>query len=565
MITKQWDVYPRISPLAEEELSIFSPILRQILFNRGISTKRSAIDFLSARTPKGTEPHQLQNMAEAVDRISFAIRKGEKIAVYGDYDADGVTATALMVETLKALGANAHAYIPNRFEEGYGLNINALDELHKDQFNLVVTVDCGIRAIDQIDHANNLGIDIIVTDHHHPGGELPEAYAVINPKIPGDSYPDKDLAGVGVAYKLASALVKKIAISGFYTESLLDLVALGTVADLVPLVGENRSLVRSGLKHIRRPHRQGLLSLTAAAGIHPMKVNSTQIGFILGPRLNAAGRLDSAILAYELLTTRDISRAGQLAQQLDNQNRERQKITREMQILAEEIALKERDQPFLIFASDPSFNPGVVGLTAARMVDKFYRPAIVAHQGDELTRGSCRSVPEFHITDALDKCADLLTHHGGHAAAAGFTVENSRVPDLVERLQVIARDCLAEKDLRPVVNADMEVPLSSLNFELLQELDQLQPTGYGNPDPIFITRNLRVANSKQVGRDRSHLRLSLDDGSKTLNAIAFRQGYWQETIPPRIDVAYQFEANEYNGMISLQLNVRDIKPSKSTH
>ncbi|NUM49355.1 MAG: single-stranded-DNA-specific exonuclease RecJ, partial [Anaerolineales bacterium] len=450
-------------------------------------------------------------------------------------------------------------YIPNRFDEGYGLNNEALSQLQNDGIQLVISVDCGIRSLDEAAHAQKIGLDLIITDHHTPGEDLPAAFAVINPKRKGDPYPDKDLAGVGVAYKVASALVSRHPRPNFSLEEVHDLVALGTVADLVPLIGENRALVRAGLRRMRAPQRQGLHSLMGVASLTAARVTATDIGFTLGPRLNAAGRLDSALSAYELLTTRDVFRAGQIAQYLDNQNRERQKLTRDMQTLAEALAVPDGETPYLLFAAHPDFNPGVVGLAAARLTEQYYRPAIVAHQDADTTRGSCRSIAEFHITAALDQCKELLLRHGGHAAAAGFTVPNENLPELVARLQQIAADQLSGEDLRPVIHADVEVQLADLNMDLLKELDLLQPTGYGNPDPVFVARGVKVVNSRPVGRDSSHLKLTLGDGKKVLDAIAFKFGHWQGNMPPRVDVMFTFERNEYQGYVNLQLNVRDLK------
>lgn len=562
-LSKRWQLATPLTPEANNALTRFHPITRQILFNRGLSTPAEADYFLRAAPPDVTDPFLLTDMESAIERILYALENNQPLAVYGDYDADGVTATALMVQTLTALGANVIAYIPNRFDEGYGLNNDALTQLQNDGIQLVISVDCGIRSVEEAAHAKKIGLDLIITDHHTPGDELPDAFAVINPKRPGDPYPDKELAGVGTAYKVATALVTRFAervrSPNFSLEEVQDLVAVGTVADLVPLVGENRSLVRAGLRRLRTPQRQGMLSLMGVASITAGRVTATDIGFGLGPRLNAAGRLDSALSAYELLTTRDVFRAGQIAQFLDNQNRERQKLTRDMQALAEEIAVPDGETPYLLFAAHSDFNPGVVGLAAARLTEQYYRPAIVAHQDADHTRGSCRSIAEFHITAALDQCRDLLLRHGGHAAAAGFTVPNENLPALVARLQQIASEQLAGQDLRPILNADVEVQLADLNMELLKELDLLQPTGYGNPDPLFVARGVKVVNSRPVGRDASHLKLSLSDGIKVMDAIAFKFGDWQKNMPPRVDVAFTFERNEWQGYVNLQLNVRDMK------
>ena len=564
---KRWLVQQTLTPQADENLLKFPSILRQILFNRGYATDAEARAFLKAEPNFDPNPFQLSGMDAAVERICFAIEHHESIAIYGDYDVDGVTSTALLVQTLQALGADVRGYIPNRFDEGYGLNKDALDHLKADGVKLVITVDCGIRSPDEALHARTIGLDLVISDHHHPAeGDLPPALAVINPKQPGDIYPDKDLAGVGIAYKIAEALVQKRRKTKddesfiFLLSSLLDLVALGTVADLAPLVGENRVLVRKGLKQIRETKRQGLFSLANVAEISLQKITSGNIGFMLGPRLNASGRLESALASFELLTTSDFMRAGQLAQQLDVQNRQRQTITRSMQEQAEAIAMSEDPNAYLLFAAHEDFNPGVVGLAASRLSETHYRPAVVAAKGPEETRGSCRSIPEFHITDALDQCADLLVRHGGHRAAAGFTVRNEKLSELVSRLKSIAEAQLSREDLRPTMTADVEVPLSQLNFELLKHLEYFQPTGYGNPDAVFVSRDVKVKASRTVGSEGKHLKLTLDDErGSTFDAIGFRIGNLQANLPPRLDLMYTLEINEYNGRSSLQLNLKDVK------
>jgi len=562
MHNKRWAIASLITPQAEESLIKFPPILKQILFNRGLGSYEEAKLFLEAKPVSNNDPFQLFGMQATVERIQYALDHQEPIVIYGDYDVDGVTATALLVQALEGLGANVRGYIPNRFDEGYGLNKDALDSLRADGVKLVITVDCGIRSPNEALHARTIGLDLIISDHHHPDGlNLPPAFAVINPKQHGDPYPDKDLAGVGIAYKIAEALVSsQPAMVSLQLNDLLDLVALGTVADLAPLVGENRSLVRKGLKQIRATKRQGLYSL---AGVAQMKIDQTtagQIGFMLGPRLNASGRLESALASLELLTTPDVMRAGQLALQLDGQNRQRQAITKTMQQQADEIAMSEDPEAFLLFAAHEDFNPGVVGLAASRLTELYYRPAIVAAKSAEETRGSCRSIPEFHITDALDLCKDLLVRHGGHAAAAGFTVKNENLPALVTRLKSIAEDQLSGRDLRQTLSADMVVPLSQLNFEVLNYLAYLEPTGYGNPDAIFVSRNVKVKSSRTVGAEGRHLKLSLEDErGATIDSIGFRMGHLLPSLPPRVDVMYHFEVNEYNGRKSLQLNLKDVK------
>jgi len=565
--SKQWQIAPALTPEAEVSLKEFPQPLRQILFNRGYADQTAALSFLSATPPPHSNPENMLGMEAAVSRISSAISDDEFIAIYGDYDADGVTATALLVQLLGALGAQVEGYIPNRFDEGYGLNNEALDNLQERGVKLVVTVDCGVRSIGETEHANKLGLDLIITDHHHPGEQLPPALAVINPKQAGDPYPDKNLAGVGIAYKLGLALLGHLRNSGsqlaqaFDETLLLDLVALGTVADLAPLTAENRSLVRQGLKSIRQPRRQGLQALIGVCGLLPRKIQASDIGFVLGPRLNAAGRLDSALASFDLLTTTSVNEAGRLAQQLDNQNRERQKITHEIQAIAEEIALAGDPDSMLLFAADPAFNPGIVGLVASRLNEQYYRPAIVAHHGETHTRGSCRSIPEFHITEALDACEELMDHHGGHAAAAGFTVSNENLDELIKRLRAIANEQLSGLDLRPVLQADLEIQLSNLVPEIIEQLEILQPTGYGNPQAVFVSRELKVNDHRLVGRDGTHLKMTVSDGWVTYDAIAFRQGHWHADMPIFVDLMYTFEKNEFNGKESLQLKIRDIKAS----
>jgi single-stranded-DNA-specific exonuclease len=562
MITKRWEVASPPPAEAIQELSGYPPILRQILYNRGYHTHEQARSFLEAQPPVGTQPENLLDLTKAVNRIQYAIHHQEKVVIYGDYDADGVTATALLWIALKSLGAEVRGYIPNRFEEGYGLNIDALRTLFEEGTNLVITVDCGIRSWEEAAYSRSVGMDLIITDHHYPLDELPTAFAVINPKQPGDIYPEKNLAGVALAYKLAEALFTSLK-STLDSRDFLDLVALGTVADLVPLTGENRSLVRAGLEYIRQPVRQGMMALIGVSGLSSPRITTTDISFALAPRLNASGRLESALASLQLLTSQDVREVGQLAQWLEIQNRERQKITRDIQAKAENQIIVDETIPFLLFAADPEYNPGVVGLAASRLTEQYYRPSIIANIGEEFTRGSCRSIPEFHITQALDQCKEMLDHHGGHAAAAGFTVRNDLLPTLIEKMRGIAKDQLETLDLRPKIFAEAEIPLSELKPDLLKQLEWLQPTGMGNPAPIFMSSRLKVTRQKAIGADGSHLKLAVTDGKITYDAVAFRQGYWIAQLPALIDIMYTFELNEFNGQVSLQLNVKDIRASVS--
>ena len=561
VIAKRWEVAQPLPPGAVQELNGYPPILRQILYNRGYRTHEQARIFLEAQPPPGCDPTNILNLPQAVERINYALQNHERIVVYGDYDADGVTATALLGLTLKSLGAEVREYIPNRFDEGYGLNLDALHSLSTEGTNLIITVDCGIRSWDEAQYASSAGMDLIITDHHFPLEAVPPAYAVINPKQQGDNYPEKNLAGVGLAYKLVEALSNSDHYPDLKSEHYLDLVALGTVADLVPLTGENRYLVRKGLEYIRQPIRQGVMALIGVSGLTPARISTSDISFALAPRLNASGRLESALASLQLLTSADPMAVGQLAQWLEIQNRDRQKITRQIQAKSEQRIITDDQIPFLLFDADPEYNAGVVGLAASRLTEQFYRPSIIANIGEEFTRGSCRSIPEFHITNALDQCEDILEQHGGHAAAAGFTVRNELLQELVFRLDSIAREQLENVDLRPRIFAETIIPLSELKPDLLKYLNWLQPTGMGNPTPIFMSTGLKVTHQKAVGADGSHLKLTVTDGRITFDAIAFRQGYWFAHLPPKIDLMYTFELNEFNGQVSLQLNVKDIRKS----
>jgi len=548
-LPKRWHIAIPIPAHIDQELAEFSPILRQLLFNRGIETVPVARAFVEARSPFPTDPFYMLDMDKAIERLHQALVNSEQIAIYGDYDADGVTATALLYEFLTLCGTKPIPYIPNRFDEGYGLNLEAIDSLAEQGVRLIITVDCGVRSVKEIQHARDLGIGMIITDHHLPGDEPLAADAIINPKQPGDLYPDKMLAGVGLAYKFVQAYLTRYPVDDVSADHWLDLVAIGTVADLAPLSGENRMLVSAGLKQIRSAQ----------------KTNAGNIGFTLGPRLNAAGRIDSALAAFELLTTQDYMKAGQLAQKLEVQNEHRQAMTQEIQAQAVEMAMGRDPAAPIIFAARPEFNEGVVGLAASRIVETFYRPAVIGHKNETYTVASCRSINEFNITAALDQCSDLLIRYGGHSAAAGFSVSNENWPILQERLLQIARDAFEGVELIPEIFIDREVLLENLEAKyvpgILDDLALLEPTGRGNPDALFCSRKLQVKTARTVGADGAHLKLVLRAGKREYEAIAFRQGYWLKDMPATVDIAYTFEINEYMGNRTLQLRVRDIKPS----
>ncbi|MCC7362673.1 MAG: single-stranded-DNA-specific exonuclease RecJ [Anaerolineales bacterium] len=562
---QRWDVKPPIPSDVRAALGAYPDVVAQLLYNRGLATAEAAERYFSGQLSHPGDPAQLLNLPLAVDRLHHALRSGERLAVYGDYDADGVTATALLVQVLSAMGGAVQAYFPLRDEEGYGLNIEALRKLRSDGVNVVVSVDCGVRSLAEAAEARRLGLDLIITDHHEPGAELPDALAVIDPKQPGETYPKEDLAGVGLAYKLAQGLIRGWPTRPLAASDVLDLVALGTVADLAPLTGENRALVRQGLAGLNRGKRLGLRALGELARLRPGQIDAAAIGYSLGPRLNAAGRLENARAAYDLLSTASPEAARDLAGKLESQNRDRQDLTRTTQARARDLALAAPGDGLLLFAADPDFKSGVVGLAAARLTEEFYRPAVVATRGPDETRASCRSIPEFHITAALDQVAELLIRHGGHAAAAGFTTRTSDAGEVEARLKAIASDTLAGQDLRPTQRIDVDnVPLADLTPALADALRQFEPCGHGNPTPVLASRGVQVVQSHTVGADGKHARLVLTDGRLTFDAIAFGQAEGLSRLGRLgryADLAYQLEWNEFRGEKRLQLNVRSFQPS----
>ncbi len=578
---KRWRILPAAPPELLAALHDYHPVVAQVLYNRGQDSPDKVQTFLNGGDAVLHNPFTMHGMSDAVARIRHAIKQQELIAVYGDFDADGVTSTALLAQALEALGARVIAYIPDRADEGYGVNVAALQTLAERGVALVITVDCGIRAVEEVEQGKALGLDIIITDHHSVGEQIPDATAVIDPKIDArlrltegrtTSYPEDMLAGVGVAYKLADALLRAEQEQGTTSrrrevnlrlEDLLDLVALGTVADLAPLDRpENRELVRRGLAVLNRAQRPGIYELAQVARVEPGKMSTVSIGFMLGPRINAAGRLDTAMTAYHLLTTRDITEASHLAQELQAINSQRQALTMEAVQIARERALSDAgaDLP-LIFDAGPEFLSGIVGLVAGRLCEEFYRPAVVIEVGEEESRGSCRSVPEFDITHALDQCADLLVRHGGHAQAAGFTIRNENIPLLREQLMARASEALGGQDLRPSLDIDAEVPFDYLTMDLAKLFQQLEPTGAKNSAPVLATRHVHVAEFRRVGNEGKHLKLKFSNGLTHIDGIGFKLGDWAEHMPSYVDVAYHLEVNEWNNHVKLQMNVQDLRPA----
>lgn len=581
----EWKIAPRAPHDYLAALSDWHPLTAQVLYARGLTDPDMARAFLlGAYAP--VDPFALPDMPRAVARILAAIAHGERMAVYADYDCDGVTAGALLVRVLASLGARAQIYIPDRFEEGYGLNAQALDRLQASGVSLVVTVDCGARAHAEARHARAIGLDLIITDHHEPeGNAIPDAYAVVDPKRLDSAYAFKHLAGVGVAFRLAQCLLRSARAAGLpcgdVTEaSLLDLVALGTVADVVPLIGENRALVRAGLARINSRPRLGVQALVQAAGLRPGTVDAGKIGFALGPRLNAAGRLEHAQVAYDLLMCDHPDRAIALAQLLNQRNIERQNVTAAVSESAERQAMAahadsgdDAPLPPLLFAASPEYHPGVIGLAAARLAEKYHRPSVVVNINGEYARGSCRSVNGFDITAALDECAALLIKHGGHEAAAGFTARADVLEALCERLNHIARCRQPVGGWARVISADAEIDLAEVNHRAVAELQQLEPHGHGHPKPTFVLRGARVSDLRRVGRAENgmmppHLQLRVTDARRvTWDALAWRLGDRIQELAAGapVDLACRFDVNEWNGTSRLQLEVLDFRvPSEGT-
>ncbi|WP_144463282.1 single-stranded-DNA-specific exonuclease RecJ [Siminovitchia fortis] len=543
-----------------DELDI-SPLTATLLVNRGISDPAEAYRFLHIEKEDFHDPFLLQDMKKAVERIRQAIKEQEKILVYGDYDADGVTSTAVLMTALRELGASAEFYIPNRFTEGYGPNEKAFRRAADNGVKLIITVDTGIASVHEAEVAKQLGLDLIITDHHEIRPEIPPAYAIIHPRHGGTHYPFPDLAGVGVTFKLAHALY------GTAPEQLLDLVAVGTIADLVPLHGENRLIVKKGLRVLSRSERPGLVALSKQAGVNLAEANEETVGFTIGPRLNAAGRLYSADPAAELLLSKDDGTAEMLARDIEQLNNERKDIVAEITKEAVEMVetLYPPSENHVLVIGKEGWNPGVIGIVASRLTEKFYRPAIVLGYDKETgkAKGSARSIKGFDLFANLLSCSDLLEHFGGHPMAAGMTLSVTDVEELRSRLNVAARDQLSEKDLVPFTDIDAEALLSEVGVDSIKELDMLAPYGVGNPKPKFMISGADPQDIRKIGTDQNHLKLTLKQAGGMLDGIGFNLGYLADSISPdaQLSVIGELAINEWNNMRKPQIFIRDASIS----
>lgn len=541
------------------------PLIAQLLYRRGVEHPG---EFLYATEPddlkKLLNPACMKNVERAAARITQAISRREKICVYGDFDCDGITSTTLMTQVIRHLGGYVEPYIPDRIVEGYGLNSPALRTLGERDFKLVVTVDCGIRSMKEVNEATLAGMDMVITDHHSVGSEIPQT-CVVNPqqKDCGGHFQYRHLAGVGVACMVAIQLLNQNGWGSFRLSNMLDLVAIGTVADVMHLNDPvNRLLVIHGLAVINEGRRMGLRVLLENASLKLGSITSENIGFGIGPRINAAGRLDKGIKAYHLLSATDEAEARRLAAELSGLNVTRQAKTRDAHGRIRDILelTGELDSP-LLFAQDDTVEPGIVGLVAGRLTEEFYRPTVILHKDRDESRASCRSIPEFDITNALDGCADLLLRHGGHAMAAGFTVANANVDVLKQRLMLAARRSMDGRSLMPILHYDLQLPFQHINLKMVENLICLEPCGHKNPTARFVTPEMRVV-SHTILKDK-HLKMKLNTGHyPSHDAIAFNRAEFADDMPDRVDVLYTLSVNEYNGRRNVQMMVEDIRPSR---
>ncbi|HET8540942.1 MAG TPA: single-stranded-DNA-specific exonuclease RecJ [Anaeromyxobacter sp.] len=542
------------------------PLAARVLAIRGYGSAADAQAFLAARLEDLPDPSAMKGMPEAVARLVRGVEAGERIACYGDYDVDGVTSTALLAGFLRAAGADAVTYVPHRLVEGYGLNVAAVEKLAAEGVRLLVTLDCGITAASEVRAAAALGVDAVVVDHHTVPVELPAAAAILNPHQPGCAYPSKDLAAVGVTFALLMALRRALRERGRFGPSrpepnlkdALDLVALGTVADVVPLVGANRILVRWGLDALARTRRRGLRALKKVAGIaEGTPVTAGQIGFRLGPRINAAGRLDDAGRGVRLLLTADAAEADALAAELDAENQARQEIER--RILAEathDAAARVRAGARGLVLARDGWHAGVVGIVAARVAERFHRPAVLVALGGEEGKGSGRSVEGFHLYEALAACAPHLARFGGHRHAAGVTVERGRLEAFREAFEAHARERLADEDLVPRCRIDGWVGEGDVTDRAAEDLARLGPFGAGHPEPVFALRG-SARGARTVGAENAHLKLALG----RLDAIGFGMGDRLAACAGPLDAAFTIGFDEWDGARRLQLRLRDVRPA----
>jgi single-stranded-DNA-specific exonuclease len=543
-----------------------SPVVARLLCQRGFADAEAAHRFLHPSIDQLHDPMKLADMGAAVDRILGAIERRERIAVHGDYDVDGVTSTVILRRALELLGADVVHFIPERLRDGYGLQPASIDRLHADGVALIVSVDCGIRGADAARRARDLGVDLIITDHHEPDLELPPAFAVINPKRHDCTYPDKHLAGVGVALKLVQALCARAGrerwLPGF-----VKIAAIGTLADVVPLVGENRVIAHHGLGLLSRgPHKVGLRALLDVAGLSGKTIDSYHIGFMLAPRINAAGRMSTPDIATRLLLAHDETLGDEeraLAQQLDGENVRRQEEEAEILAAARKIVQTDPDvgaRSVLVVAGD-NWHRGVIGIVASKLVDTFHRPAIVLSVEDGIAHGSCRSIPRFDLLAALERCAPLFERFGGHKQAAGLTMDATRIREFRAQINDVADETLGPEDLMPRLRIDGEIAFRGITAAVAAGILSLAPFGAGNPRPVFAARRVEVVDGPRKLKDR-HLKMTLRQEGRLFRAIAWRAAERHDYCTEHkaaLDVAFSLEQNQFNGETYVELTLADLK------
>ena len=562
----KWELKPEpdqqvVSQLSSE-LSL-PPVATRILVTRGLDTRSKAEEFLSPSLENLLDPSLLPDMQKGVDRVIRALKEKEKIMIFGDYDVDGITSTSLLFLVLNKLGAEVTYYVPNRLIEGYGLSEEGILEAERRRVGLIISVDCGITAVEEISFAKSRGIDTIITDHHEPKEVLPVASAIINPKVIEGGYPSGELSGVGVAFKLAQAIYRKLGQDESELEEHLDLVALGTTADIVPLVGENRIFTKFGMVQIAKTTKPGLKSLIFVSGILGQQIGTGQVVFILAPRINAVGRLGDADLAIKLLTTKDESRAAEMARILNDENQRRKDI--DSTTLKEALDLVEQDVDLAndkaIVLASSGWHQGVIGIVASRLVERFHRPTImIAIDGNE-GKGSARSIPGFHLYEALRECEDYLIKYGGHKYAAGLSILPEKIQPFREKFKRISDKKITMDDLVPRLLIDSELELGQINPELIKVLDIFAPFGPQNMRPVFMTRNLHVWGEPYVVGN-NHLRLRVKKDGPVFDCIGFGMGDMAKPLSMKgicLDLAYVVEPNFWNGTYKIQLRVKDLR------
>jgi single-stranded-DNA-specific exonuclease len=547
----------------QQELHLPEPLCR-FLAARGLADIDGAKIYLRPRLDQLHDPCLMLDLDRAVERLDRAIRDGEQILIHGDYDVDGICSTTLMTRTLRSVGASVIPFIPRRIEDGYDLGSAGVDAALRAGAKVVLTCDCGTSAHEPVRALQEAGIDVIISDHHLPSGVLPSAYAVLNPKRPGCTSPDRDLAAVGVAFKLAMALVRKRGGNENAVYRMLDLVALATIADIAPLRGENRVLARYGLRMLNETQNVGLRALIRAAGLADRQITAGRVGFILAPRLNAVGRLGHAIRGVELLLTEDENKANAIARDFEELNERRQEVDRATLVRARELlSTVELEATYGLVLAEEGWHPGVIGIVASRIVEEFGRPTVLVALEGETGKGSGRSISAFDLHDGLSNCRDLLLRFGGHRSAAGITIDRSQLPAFAARFNAIARERLTPEDLVPELRADLEVSLGELSLQLESLLRHIEPCGVGNPSPVLVARQVSVAAPPRVvGREQEHLKLRLaDQDGVQIEALGWGMAARATEVEQgaTLDVAFRLESDEWNGEKRLQARLADFR------